>query len=60
MLELKKFRKKQNLTQKELAQRLNVCPNTISQYETGDREPNLSVLKRMSNVLKCSLDELVV
>lgn len=59
LLQLRKFRNEKNMTQKELASRLGVRCNTVCQYEIGTREPNLKILKQMSIVLQCSLDELV-
>ena len=35
MITLKQFRKKYNLTQKELAQKLGATPTTLSKYENG-------------------------
>lgn len=58
-LEFKEFRKKQGLTQVELAEKLNCTMKTISNYETGGPIPkkiqNLLLLtfpeKRVENVM---------
>jgi len=55
--QLKKYRKQQNLTQKELAQRLNVSDKTISSWETGRTYPDISLLINLSSILEISLDE---
>jgi len=55
--QLKKYRKQQNLTQKELAQRLNVSDKTISSWETGRTYPDISLLINLSSILNISLDE---
>jgi len=55
--QLKKYRKQQNLTQKELAQRLNVSDKTISSWETGRTYPDISLLINLSSILGISLDE---
>ena len=49
---IKKARKSQNMTQEELAQKINVSKQTISQYETGKIEnvPFDKILS-ISNVL---------
>ena len=56
---LKKFRKENNLSQKELADMLQVSRPTIISYEKGTTEPTLYVLFRAAKVMNCSLDELV-
>ncbi|MDE7023228.1 MAG: helix-turn-helix domain-containing protein [Ligilactobacillus sp.] len=38
---IRELRNEQNLTLKELGEKVGLAPNTISQYETGDREPKL-------------------
>lgn len=59
MLQLEKIRKERKMTQSKLGKRLGVSPNAVSQYENHKREPNLKLLKQMSIILQCSLDELV-
>ncbi len=53
------MRKQKALTQTQLAKILNVCPNTISQYEKGKREPNIEMLKKIAKTLNCSVDDLI-
>ncbi|MQS75847.1 helix-turn-helix domain-containing protein [Companilactobacillus halodurans] len=55
--QLKKYRKKTNLTQKELAMKLNVSDKTISSWETGRTYPDISSLINLSSILNISLDE---
>lgn len=55
--QLKKYRKQERLTQKELAMKLNVSDKTISSWETGRTYPDISLLLNLSSVLKVSLDE---
>ena len=55
--QLKKYRKSENLTQKELAQKLNVSDKTISSWETGRTYPDISLLINLSSILHISLDE---
>ncbi len=54
-----KLRKEAKMTQTQLAEKVGVNSNTISQYELGKREPSLEILKKISQELNCSLDELV-
>lgn len=57
--ELKKARRKQKQTQKELATRIGVVHTTISLYESGDRLPSLPALIQLSSALDVSLDQLL-
>ena len=56
---LKKIRKKNNLTQEDLARKIKTSRSNIANYETGKNNPSLKVLCELSNVLNCSIDYLV-
>ena len=47
------------MTQKELAEKLNVSDKTVSRWENGNYMPDLSMLKPLSEVLGISLNELL-
>lgn len=49
--QIKYYRKKAGLTQKELAELLDVAPNTIQQYELGKRQPRLEMINRIAGAL---------
>lgn len=55
---LKKYRIEAGMTQKELAEKLNASQNTISQYESGKRNPTVKNLLVIAGLLGCSVDEL--
>ncbi|MDB8564557.1 helix-turn-helix domain-containing protein [Turicibacter sanguinis] len=55
---LKSLRRGANLTQKQLADKLNISPSTIAMYEGGKRDPDTDTLKKLSNVLSVSVDYL--
>lgn len=55
--QLRKYRKQNDLTQRELALKLNVSDKTISSWETGRTYPDISMLINLSSILKVSLDE---
>lgn len=55
--QLKKYRKQKNLTQKQLAMKLNVSDKTVSSWETGRTYPDISLLINLSSILNVSLDE---
>lgn len=53
------IRKEQGLTQKELADRLNVTDKAVSKWETGKGFPDLKLLEPLAQVLGVSLVELM-
>ena len=59
LTDIKKIREKRGITQKELAAKLNVSQSTVSQWENGLRNPSLVNVKRVSNILHCTTDELL-
>ena len=58
-LKLKEIRKEKKMTQKEIADELNVSDQMISKYENNIKVPNLERLVQISQVLDVTLDELV-
>lgn len=56
---LKEERKRQNMTQQDLADQLHVSRTSISNWEVGRNYPDLEVLVRLSEVLNLSLDHLL-
>lgn len=52
------YRKILSYTQEELAMKLNVSRQTISNWEIGESVPNLEQAKKLSNIFNISLDEL--
>ena len=53
------IRKEQNMTQQDLANRLNVTDRAISNWENGRRMPDYSLLMELCNVLNVSINELL-
>ena len=53
------LRKEQNLTQRELAERLGVTDRAISKWENGRGMPDLSLLVPLCEVLNISVNELL-
>lgn len=58
-LALREYRKRQNMTQRELATALGVARCTIALYETGARKPDIITLKKLAAVLRCTTDQLL-
>ena len=56
---LKRLRKKQGLTQEELAEKTEVHSVTVSKWETGEQIPKTLTLKRLASALHVSEDELL-
>lgn len=56
---LQKLRKERFLTQKQMAEILEITPNAYQNYEYGKREPNLDVLIFIADFFEVSLDDLV-
>lgn len=53
------YRKKNMLTQEELAYQLNVSRQTVTKWETGTIYPNIEYLIKLSNLFGVSIDYLV-
>ena len=56
---IKTLRNELNISQEELAKKINVSPSTIAMYETNRRQPNYDVLLKLSNIFECSMDYLL-
>lgn len=56
---IKKYRELNKMTQKDVAEILEVEPGTISKYETGMIEPNIESLKRLAETFNITVDELI-
>ncbi len=58
-MRLKEIRKSKGISQLKLAMDLNMNQNTISRYETGEREPGLAELKKIADYFNISIDYLL-
>ncbi len=56
---ISRLRKAADMTQIELADRLNVTRQAISKYERGDSFPDVTVLVPLAEILSVSLDDLI-
>lgn len=56
---IREIRKALGLTMKELGARVDVAESTISQYETGKRQPDNETLLKLGEVLDVSVDYLL-
>lgn len=58
-MDLKKYRKVLNITQKEVASGIGIKSSTYSNYEQGISFPDIETLKKISQFYRVSIDELV-
>ena len=56
---LQKIRKENNITQEQLADKLNVSRQAVSKWESGQAYPDTEKLIQISKIFKISLDELI-
>ena len=56
---IKKLRKDNNMTQEDLADKLNVSRQTISKWETNVGVPDIDNIKAICNLFNISTDELL-
>ena len=52
------LRKKEGITQEELAEMVGVSRQTISKWELDETSPDLKQAKKLSEIFKVSIDEL--
>ena len=56
---LREAREKKKMSQKDVADIIGVAKSTYSLYESGNREPNVQTIKKISDALNVSADELL-
>ena len=50
---LKKLRKQQGYTQRQIAKYLNISQSLYAKYETQTRNPPLTIIKKLSELYNC-------
>jgi transcriptional regulator with XRE-family HTH domain len=58
-MRLREIRNSKGISQLKLAMALNTTQNTISRYETGEREPGIKELIRLADYFQVSIDYLL-
>lgn len=53
------YRRLAGLTQEQVAQQLNINRTTYTKYETGDSEPNIEILRNISEILQIEIGVLL-
>lgn len=56
---LKKIRQENNLTQEELAKKINTSRSNIANYENDKNMPSIDILEKLSEIFNCSIDYLL-
>ncbi len=59
MTALRNLRKQQNMTQDELAEKLGIGRTTVAMWELGESMPKSKTLRLLSEILNCTVDELL-
>lgn len=59
MTKLAQVRKQKGFTQIELADKCGWKKSTISDYERGTRQPNITKLQVLANALDCKISDLI-
>lgn len=59
MNRIKLLREEFNMTQQELADKIDGAKSTIAMYENGSRKPSLDALVKLANIFDCSIDYLL-
>ena len=58
-MKLKKIRQAANMTQTVLANKIGVTQASVAMWETGEAKPTADKLIKLSEVLGCTVDELL-
>ncbi len=58
-MRLKEIRLQKGFSQKKIADELGCSPNVYSRYETGDRQPSIEILIRLSEILDVTVDYII-
>ena len=56
---LKKYRIMKDLTQEEVADYLNITPQSVSKWERGETYPDITLLPALANIFETSIDLLI-
>ena len=56
---LKSARLESTMTQKQVAEKLNVVESCYANWEQGRTEPNIAMLRKLCELFEITLDELV-
>ena len=55
---IKEYRKRKNLSQEQIAKEMGLKQHTISQWETGERTPNVKKALKLAEMLGTTVESL--
>lgn len=58
-MNIKRFRESNKLTQEELASLIGIKRSTVSMWESGKSKPRAAMLIKLSQILDCTMEELL-
>lgn len=58
-MKIKEFREKRGMTTIELGKELGVVPSTVTNWESGIRNPSIPMLIKLAETFECSVDALL-
>ena len=58
-MRLKELRESRNLTQKQVAEIIGYSVLSYARYEKGEREPDISTLKKLADYFDVSVDYII-
>lgn len=56
---IKRFREEKNISQSEIADKLSVTRQAVSNWENGKTEPDIDTLHKIADILGVSIEELI-
>ena len=56
---IKDLRKKKNMTQDELAEKLNVTRQAVSNWENGKSQPDIETLTKLAEIFDVSMERII-
>ena len=56
---IKHYREQCHMTQKELAEKLQLSPSTVGMYEQSRRMPDIDILGQLANIFNVSIDDIL-
>jgi transcriptional regulator with XRE-family HTH domain len=59
MIAIRKYREQFSMTQAELADRCGVVKSAVCMWESGDRKPDIVMLKKLTEIFGCTADDLL-
>ena len=56
---IKRYRNQLNITQKDLAEQMNVAFQTISKWESDINEPDFASVRKLAKIFNCTIEDLL-